>query len=306
MARVGPNPMISPVSREQFQSCAQNAEDVVLWRALGGATRGGGRYIEIGANDPLVDSISWAFYERGWRGITAEPVPALAAAHREQRPEDIQVEAVIGALDVEEVILHEIEGSGLSTIESGIAGQHAASGWSVRPRTVPVRRLDDVLDAAGWDDGRDIHFLTVDTEGSEAAVLASLDLKRYRPWVLVIEATAPTSTEQTHELWEPVRPRRGLRPVPVRRALEVLCRVRAPRAPRGSAQLPRLPAGCLHHAADAPDDRGPRPRKRGAGRGTAGGRGPPGSGGRGDRGGRAVAHDGVDALEPGDGRRCRQ
>ncbi len=191
------------MTSERFESFAQNAEDVVLWRALGPVVPAGtGRYIDVGANDPVVDSISWAFYQRGWRGVTAEPVPSLAAAHRDLRPEDHQVEAVVGHLDRDEVVLHEIAHSGLSTIRPEIAGKHSTDGWQVQQRTVPARRLDEVLADAGWDDGRDIHFLTVDTEGSELAVLQSIDLRRFRPWVLVIEATAPTSSDQTHRAWE--------------------------------------------------------------------------------------------------------
>ncbi|HEU0101307.1 MAG TPA: FkbM family methyltransferase [Mycobacteriales bacterium] len=183
-----------------FESFAQNAEDVVLWRALGAVPAG--RYIDVGANDPVVDSITWAFYLRGWRGITAEPVASLAAAHRSARPEDVQVEAVIADLDSTQVVLHEIDGTGLSTISDDIALRHRVSGWTVEDHAVPVRRLDDVLAGAGWDDGRDIHLLNVDTEGAELTVLQSLDLKRYRPWVLVIEATAPNSAEQSHLQWE--------------------------------------------------------------------------------------------------------
>lgn len=191
------------VTSQVFESFAQNAEDVVLWRALGPVVAAGvGRYIDVGANDPMIDSISWAFYLRGWRGITAEPVPSLVDAHRTLRPHDRQVEAVIGDLETDEVVLHEIAHSGLSTIRPEIAGKHSTDGWEVQERTVPVRRLNEVLAEAGWDDGRDIHFMTVDTEGAELAVLASIDLRRYRPWVLVVEATAPTSSEQTHAQWE--------------------------------------------------------------------------------------------------------
>ena len=183
-----------------FESFAQNAEDVVLWRALGSVPAG--RYVDVGANDPVVDSITWAFYRRGWRGITAEPVAKLAAAHRTARPEDVQVEAAIAALDADEVVLHEIDGTGLSTLSDEIAQRHAGSGWHVEAHPVAVRRLDDVLAGAGWDDGRDIHLLTVDTEGAELAVLESLDLKRYRPWVMVVEATSPNSAEPSHLAWE--------------------------------------------------------------------------------------------------------
>lgn len=185
-----------------FESSAQNGEDVVLWRALSEVPVGTGRYIEVGANDPVAFSITWSFYQRGWRGITAEPVPAYVAAHRALRPEDVQVECVIGALDGDEVVLHQIDDTGLSTIAGDIAERHAGSGYVVTDRTVAVRRLDAVLVDAGWDDGGDIHLLTVDTEGSEQAVLESIDLHRFRPWVLVVEATAPLSATPTHDAWE--------------------------------------------------------------------------------------------------------
>jgi len=50
-----------------FISYAQNFEDVMLWRALGHVSAG--RYIDVGAQDPVVDSVSKAFYEHGWRRI---------------------------------------------------------------------------------------------------------------------------------------------------------------------------------------------------------------------------------------------
>jgi hypothetical protein len=71
----------------------------------------------------------------------------------------------------------------------------------VREATVTTRRLDSILDEAGWA-GKDIHFMSVDTEGSELQVLESLDLTVWRPWVLVIEATEPNATEPTRHLWE--------------------------------------------------------------------------------------------------------
>ena len=42
-----------------FLSYAQNFEDVLLWRALHDVERG--RYIDIGAQDPEFDSVSFAF-----------------------------------------------------------------------------------------------------------------------------------------------------------------------------------------------------------------------------------------------------
>jgi len=47
-----------------FVSYAQNFEDVLLWRALHDVEHG--RYLDVGAHDPVIDSVSLAFYEAGW------------------------------------------------------------------------------------------------------------------------------------------------------------------------------------------------------------------------------------------------
>ena len=60
-------------------SYAQNFEDVMLWRALGQIEHG--FYIDIGAQDPIIDSVSLAFYEHGWRGIHVEPMSPRSQGH---------------------------------------------------------------------------------------------------------------------------------------------------------------------------------------------------------------------------------
>jgi len=39
----------------------------------------------------------------------------------------------------------------------------------------------------------EIHFLKIDVQGSESDVLRGCDFVRYRPWIVVIEATEPLS-----------------------------------------------------------------------------------------------------------------
>jgi FkbM family methyltransferase len=184
---------------EPFVSYAQNAEDVVLWRALNGVTAG--RYVEVGANHPTEFSITRAFYDRGWTGIEIEPVAEFVEQFRAERPQDVVVQAAITDADAPSVTLHVIDGTGLSTLDEAIAAGHRDGGWESREEVVPARRLDDVL-ADHLAPGDDIHFMVVDTEGSEPEVLASVDLRRWRPWVLVVEATAPRSTTPTHAAWE--------------------------------------------------------------------------------------------------------
>src|SRR5680860_1737441 len=58
------------MSRGPFVSYAQNQEDVVLARALHPDDRGG-FWVDVGAGDPVLDSVTAAFAERGWRGAVS-------------------------------------------------------------------------------------------------------------------------------------------------------------------------------------------------------------------------------------------
>jgi FkbM family methyltransferase len=184
---------------QRFISFGQNAEDVVLWRALRHVPKG--RYVEVGANQPTISSITRAFYNRGWTGIEVEPVGQFVEAFRRERPDDVVVQAAVTDADVETITLHVIDDTGLSTLDDTIGERHRDSGWATHDEVVPARRLDDILDEH-LDPSDDIHFMVVDTEGSEKGVLASVDLKRWRPWVIVVEATAPNSALPMHEAWE--------------------------------------------------------------------------------------------------------
>lgn len=185
----------------RFISFAQNGEDVVLNRVLGNLPIG--TYVEVGANHPRIDSVSRSFYERGWSGIAIEPNPAYAALYREERPRDRVIEAAVADSSDAMVTLHLIEGTGLSTLVDSISRDHSRNGRIVVDVTVPTIRLDEAIEANGLT-GSEIHFLLVDTEGAELQVLRSIDLTRVRPWILVIEATAPESTIATHTSWEPI------------------------------------------------------------------------------------------------------
>jgi FkbM family methyltransferase len=183
-----------------FISYAQNREDVVLFRALGHVPSG--RYVEVGANHPTHDSATRAFYDRGWSGVTVEPVPQFADLHREERPRDTLVQAAATDQESGEVTLHVVPDTGLSTIVDAVSDQHAAAGIASEELVVPAVRLDTLLADHGVSPDDPVHFLLVDVEGAEQEVLRSIDLRRWRPWVLVIEATKPNSTVSTHGEWE--------------------------------------------------------------------------------------------------------
>ena len=180
-----------------MDSYAQNNEDVVLWRALGHVDAG--TYVDVGAADPVIDSVTKAFYDSGWSGVNVEPVTALAHRLREQRERDTTVQAAAGAA-AGRLTLHQVADTGLSTLDDDAAAALASGGYEVEDVEVDIVPLNDIIHSAGLGDGP-IHFLKIDVEGAERDVLLGLDLARCRPWIVVVEATAPQSVRQTADEW---------------------------------------------------------------------------------------------------------
>ena len=180
-----------------FLSYAQNNEDVLLWRALGHIRDG--YYIDVGANDPVEHSVTKAFYDAGWRGINIEPLPAFHQAFQDQRPRDVNLAIAAGSSDGSLTLYDVADVNGWASPERAVAEGHRAAGHEVRELTVPVRTLASVC--AEYVQG-EIHFLKVDVEGFEGEVLRGMDFARWRPWVLVVEATLPGQRETNHETWE--------------------------------------------------------------------------------------------------------
>lgn len=186
-----------------FISYAQNFEDVRLWRAF--ADVAAGRYLDIGTQDPVRDSVSLAFYERGWRGVHVEPIPAYAAAMRAARPDELVIEAAVSNRPGL-IKFYEIPGTGLSTGLGEIAERHAKEGWPHQLLEVPTVTLAVLFSSMGDDL---IHWLKIDVEGMEADVLTSWGDHPARPAALVIEATAPNTQIPTHAAWYEMVTSRG-------------------------------------------------------------------------------------------------
>ena len=146
-------------------SYAQQFEDVMLWRALKDVSNGA--YIDIGANDPVVDSVSLLFYEKGWRGMHVEPMPEFAQRLREAREDEEVLEAAVGESDGE-IELYSFGGTGLTTSIRQHAERHQKDGRAVELIKVPCLPLSKIFERFNR---RHVHWLKIDVEGMETEVL---------------------------------------------------------------------------------------------------------------------------------------
>ena len=159
-----------------------------------------GRYIDVGAWDPRVDSVSRGFYEKGWRGVHFEPHPVHAARLRADRPDEVVHEIALSDHQGE-LRFHLVGDDGTSTGNAELARAAAGAHGSVREIVVPMTTL---AHACGDLAGKDVHWLKIDVEGMEEQVLRGWDAAVLRPWIVVVEATRPLTRIETHHAFAPI------------------------------------------------------------------------------------------------------
>jgi len=157
-----------------------------------------GFFIEAGANDGYSQSNTYFLEKRRkWSGILVEGIPELFERARKQRPNSVVYNCALVSSDFPDstVTMHYanlmsvVEGS-LKTdeaqdrhIRDGLDVQHLDRSYSV---TVPARTLESILDE--HPNLPNIDFFSLDVEGYELNVLKGMNLARYKPKYILVEA----------------------------------------------------------------------------------------------------------------------
>lgn len=166
---------------------AQCGEDINLRKFF--PDKQDGFYIDVGVWEHQVDSVTKHFYDVGWRGINIEPIPDLYNAIVPHRPRDINLQLAAGASNTTRVINY-VHGSGLSTFVDDNAKLEHNAHRKVEKIYVQQLTLERICELFLPPRQR-IDFLKIDVEGAEYHVLFGANFTRFRPKVILYEATVP-------------------------------------------------------------------------------------------------------------------
>ena len=170
----------------------------MIRRALSEVTNG--FYIDIGAGDPVIDSVTKSFYDSGWSGINVEPNVRSYTELNRLRPRDTNLMVALGK-EISKIDFWQMKHDGLSTASRKQFLEHEMNGFAGEKIEVECRTLSDVCKE--FVVAPEIHFLKVDVEGWERDVLLGANLVKFRPWIILVEATVPnTQTDNSIEWLE--------------------------------------------------------------------------------------------------------
>lgn len=170
-------------------SYSQSGEDMVLDTIFNGVKKG--FYIDVGANNPFIQSNTYHFYKEGWNGINIDALPNSMRAFNKSRRRDINIENAIS--DKEEVLEYYMFSS---TFYNSFSKDDAEKSKKVSElleiRKIKTQKLSDILDKHSI---QRIDFMSVDVEGFDLNVLKSNNWQKYRPKVIVTECFAKDFAE---------------------------------------------------------------------------------------------------------------
>lgn len=173
-------------------SFSQNFEDVYIYRAF--HEIGDGFYIDAGAFDPVVDSVTKMLYDLGWSGINLEPGPSFPRFA--SRVRDINLPFALTAT-VGEAVFHynQADPATSTTAQSNVpADKSAFLTYNVNATTLAAVVRDHAPN-------RHIHFLKLDIEGAEWDILQSTDWNVLRPELILAESSLPYTNERRDHGW---------------------------------------------------------------------------------------------------------
>jgi FkbM family methyltransferase len=175
-------------------SYAQNFEDVVLDRAFGELLPESCGFIDIGAGDPEINSVSKHFIELGWEGVLVEPEAAAFKRLCESYPKSFVTNHPIGASFVR-VNYWKYENFELNTCSKARHDYLESQGMpSIGLETIETKTLDWLSLKLS----RRPIWVKIDAEGFELPIIKGWNDPNFLPWAFVIE----THHLESHELDE--------------------------------------------------------------------------------------------------------
>jgi FkbM family methyltransferase len=155
---------------------SQHGEQEVILKYFAGSQ---GTFLDIGANDGVTFSNTYALQLMGWRGVLVDASP-VAAARLRHTYEGVDTVTVIHAAITDQdgtVTLHDSSDTLVSSLNATAEQTWRHHNFSWCPVQVPAMTVASLYQAAGT---TAFDFVSIDAEGHDLTILRQLDLQPIR------------------------------------------------------------------------------------------------------------------------------
>lgn len=168
-----------------LKSYSQEGEDMILRRIF--ERQSTGFYVDVGAHHPKRFSNTYFFYKKSWTGINVDAMPGSMKLFEKIRSRDINIEKPISSK--KQVLTYYIfNESALNGFSKAISeARDGLDNYKIEfTKDIETVTLEEVLDEK-LPSNKVIDFLSVDVEGLDFDVIKSMNIKKYRPRVILVE-----------------------------------------------------------------------------------------------------------------------
>ena len=162
---------------------SQVGEDIIIYDILKSVSKG--FYVEVGSNEPIQHSNTFKLYQKGWKGITIDANQTMVTMHKKIRVNDIALCAAVSD-EEKDVTFYEFDMDEINTIDTDFYNQNKEKQRVSRTTTTRTQTLNSIL-SVNLPDSTSIDLLLIDVEGHDFQVLNSIDLRKHRPKLIIIE-----------------------------------------------------------------------------------------------------------------------
>ena len=174
-----------------FISYSPDLEDFILFYLFYDTPRG--FYIDVGAHDPNLYSVTKAFYQRKWKGINIDPLPNKYLLFQKFRTRDINLQLGAGNKEGNTTLKLKNDQSSIIFDKNENNSQYI---------NISIKTLSNICKMYVPKNIK-IDFCKIDVERAEKLVLLGYDFQNYRPKIFCIESLFNNQTNTSeYEDWE--------------------------------------------------------------------------------------------------------